>query len=187
MYDDLDETNDLVTVKSGGTNRYDDEGVCGTAPLKVCAMGVWYEIRHFFRTLWKHPVIILVSLAVFGLVCGLGMWAVQSEREAYVKDKMDTAKFVVSIYLTPSGVLLLFFALKMSFSHSHTMSLNPQGTRDSRLLCQRIPSFHGPTLRPSRGHSILWILRCPPRCYWELPHQSPSGECGNIGWGNDPT
>jgi hypothetical protein len=96
VYDDLPhETNDLVTVKSGG-HPYDDEGVCGTAPLKVCAIGAWYETRHFFRTLWKHPVIILVSLAVFALVCGLGMWAVQSEKEAYVKDKMDTAKFVVS-------------------------------------------------------------------------------------------
>ncbi len=48
-------------------------------------------------------MIIVVSLAVFGLVCGLGMWAVQSEREAYVKDRMDTAKFVVSSYV----VLLL--------------------------------------------------------------------------------
>ena len=44
-------------------------------------------------------MIIVVSLAVFGLVCGLGMWAVESEREAFVKDRMDTAKFVVSSYI----------------------------------------------------------------------------------------
>jgi hypothetical protein len=93
VYDDPEE--DLVTVKSG---YYDDIGICGTAPLRVCCIGAWYETRHFFRTLGKHPVIILVSLAVFGLICGLGMWAVQSEREAYIKDKMDTAKFVVSYF-----------------------------------------------------------------------------------------
>mmetsp|Transcript_304 Transcript_304/g.582 ORF Transcript_304/g.582 Transcript_304/m.582 type:complete len:781 (-) Transcript_304:106-2448(-) len=94
VYDDpdegLDENNDLISTKS----RYEDEGICGTAPLKLCCLSTWYETRHFFRTLWKHPVIILVSLAVFGLVCGLGMWAVESERESYVKDRMDTAKFV---------------------------------------------------------------------------------------------
>jgi len=96
VYDDrdTDEADDLVTVKSG----YEDEGVCGTAPLKVCCIGAWYETRHFFRTLGKHPVIILVSLAVFGLVCGLGLWAVNSERDSYVKERMDTAKFVVSSY-----------------------------------------------------------------------------------------
>lgn len=96
VYDDPDDThtttdnNDLISTKS----RYEDEGICGLTPLKVCGMSAWYETRHFFRTLGKHPVIVLVSLAVFGLVCGLGMWAVQSEREAYVKDRMDTAKFV---------------------------------------------------------------------------------------------
>ncbi len=93
VYDDQDDPLlDDGTIKS----RYDDEGICGLGPLKICALSAWYETRHFFRTLWKHPVIIVVSLAVFGLVCGLGMWAVQSEREAYVKDRMDTAKFVVS-------------------------------------------------------------------------------------------
>ena len=57
-------------------------------------------------------MIILVSLAVFGLVCGLGMWAVESERESYVKDRMDTAKFVVSSY----ELLLLWLFLMMCFA-----------------------------------------------------------------------
>eukprot|EP00984_Skeletonema_dohrnii_P000700 scaffold211_cov83-Skeletonema_dohrnii-CCMP3373.AAC.6 len=94
VYDDHNDNNDhddLISTKS----RYENEGICGTAPLKICAMGAWYETRHFFQTLGKHPVIIVVSLVVFGLVCGLGMWAVESEREAFVKDRMDTAKFVV--------------------------------------------------------------------------------------------
>lgn len=95
VYDDHNDNNDhddLISTKS----RYENEGICGTAPLKICCMGAWYETRHFFETLGKHPVIIVVSLAVFGLVCGLGMWAVESEREAFVMDRMDTAKFVVS-------------------------------------------------------------------------------------------
>lgn len=100
VYDDHDDPLlDDNTIQS----RYDDEGICGTTPLKICALSAWYETRHFFRTLWKHPVIIVVSLAVFGLVCGLGMWAVQSEREAYVNDRMDTAKFVVS-----SSVIMIY-------------------------------------------------------------------------------
>ena len=110
VYDDRDTDeadDDLVTVKSRG---YEDEGICGTTPLKVWCIGMWYETRHFFRTLGKHPVIILVSLVVFGLVCGLGLWAVQSERDSYVKDRMDTAKFVVSLL-----ILFLFIVYFVMF------------------------------------------------------------------------
>lgn len=97
VYDDpndeqLDDTGDLISTKS----RFEDEGICGTTPLKLCCLASWYETKHFFKTLGKHPVIIVVSLVVFALVCGLGMWAVESEREGYVRTQMETAKFVVS-------------------------------------------------------------------------------------------
>jgi len=62
--------------------------------LSIVCLTIWYEIRHFCKTVYSHPTILLASLAVAGLVAGLGMWAITSEKDAYVSDKMTTAEFV---------------------------------------------------------------------------------------------
>mmetsp|Transcript_19823 Transcript_19823/g.42534 ORF Transcript_19823/g.42534 Transcript_19823/m.42534 type:complete len:826 (+) Transcript_19823:97-2574(+) len=60
----------------------------------VLCLTVWYEIRHFLKTTFAHPHILLTSLAVTGLVAGVGMWAITSEKDAHVNEKMATASFV---------------------------------------------------------------------------------------------
>jgi class 3 adenylate cyclase len=71
----------------------DAEGNERSGP-KVLALGLWYETKHFVKTVIAHPQILLVSLAVTGLAIGLGMWAITGERDAYVADKKQTAEFV---------------------------------------------------------------------------------------------
>ncbi len=60
----------------------------------VLCLTVWYEIRHFLKTTFAHPHILFTSLAVTGVVAGMGMWAITFEKDAHVNEKMATASFV---------------------------------------------------------------------------------------------
>lgn len=62
--------------------------------LSIVCLSIWYEIRHFCKTVYTHPSILLSSLAVVALVAGLGMWAITTERDAYKSTQMATATFV---------------------------------------------------------------------------------------------
>ncbi|KAL9189326.1 hypothetical protein ACHAXT_011816, partial [Thalassiosira profunda] len=91
---------DGLNSKSG--NVYDEdfddddnskEDAC-RASVKRCGLAGWYEARHFCGTVVRHPHIWMLSLLAFGVVCGIGMAAIQSERDAYVKKQKSTATFV---------------------------------------------------------------------------------------------
>lgn len=65
--------------------------------LRMCGLAWWYETRHFLKTIWKHPHILVASLVAFGVVCGVGMVAITSEKNAYTQKQMSTAEFIVSV------------------------------------------------------------------------------------------
>lgn len=65
--------------------------------LRICGLAWWYETRHFLKTIWKHPHILVTSLVAFGVVCGVGMVAITSEKNAYIQKQMSTAEFIVSV------------------------------------------------------------------------------------------
>ena len=69
---------------------------CKTAMRRV-GLSWWYEVRHFIRTVWNHPHIWMVSLLSFGILFGVGMFAINAERDRYVKKQMDVANFIVSL------------------------------------------------------------------------------------------
>jgi atrial natriuretic peptide receptor A len=60
----------------------------------MCGLAWWYETRHFLKTIWKHPHILVTSLVAFGVVCGVGMVAITSEKNAYIQKQMSTAEFI---------------------------------------------------------------------------------------------
>lgn len=62
--------------------------------FKRWGMACLYETRHFCRTLYAHPHILLVSLMTFGLLCGVGIFAINGERDNYVKKQQMTADFI---------------------------------------------------------------------------------------------
>jgi len=64
--------------------------------LRLCSLAWWYETRHFLKTIWRHPHILVASLLAFALVCGVGMVAVTSEKNVYIRKQMSTAEFIVS-------------------------------------------------------------------------------------------
>lgn len=66
---------------------------CGDA-LKRCGTAWWYEVRHFCEVFVGNPRIWIASLAAFGVLCGVGMAAVNGERDAYVQKQKMTAEFV---------------------------------------------------------------------------------------------
>ena len=55
---------------------------------------MYFEARHFLKTVVSHPHIWLCSLAVMGIVIGVGMWAITNEKDAYIEDRKQTAEFV---------------------------------------------------------------------------------------------
>lgn len=78
-----------------------DEGIKGrahscTAAMKRCGLSWWYETRHFVATTLKHPHILLISIATFGILCGAGMAAINSEKNRYIAKQKVTATFVAS-------------------------------------------------------------------------------------------
>mmetsp|Transcript_11154 Transcript_11154/g.25332 ORF Transcript_11154/g.25332 Transcript_11154/m.25332 type:complete len:820 (+) Transcript_11154:127-2586(+) len=64
--------------------------------LTICAMSAWYEFRHNAKCFFSHPVIVFASLAVFALVCGVGMWAITGQKDAVVQERQNTAAFVAT-------------------------------------------------------------------------------------------
>lgn len=64
--------------------------------MRRCGLAWWYEARHFCKTAVDHPHIIVFSLLTFGVLCAVGMVAINSERDAYVQKQKGTAEFVVS-------------------------------------------------------------------------------------------
>lgn len=73
---------------------YEEKKAWRPSGMAMVGLSMWYEIKHFFKTMAAHPHIWLVSLAVGGIVAGVGMWAVTNEKDAYVQDRMQTAEFV---------------------------------------------------------------------------------------------
>lgn len=128
----------------------DDEGVLpqeifyekSRAPsaVAVACRTAWYEVRHFFRTVCRHPHILLVSLAVAGLVLGAGLCAIEAERESYVRDKMATAEFVAretALYFSNEfkRAFVPLYALREAVQHSgHFHDLAAQIGRYPHLL-----------------------------------------------------
>ena len=78
-----------------GSDPLDGSGGCAPA-LKLCTLTAKYESRHFINTIKAHPRILLISLAVTALVCGLGIVAIESESRAYVNKQRNLAELKVS-------------------------------------------------------------------------------------------
>lgn len=87
---DEDDVNSL-----GDSDPLDGSGGCAPA-LKLCTLTAMYESRHFINTIKAHPRILLISLTVTALVCGLGILAIESERRAYVNKQRNLAELKVS-------------------------------------------------------------------------------------------
>jgi hypothetical protein len=76
-------------------NQDHDDQDDGRGAAKTFALTAWYEIRHFVETVISNPVILLTSLATFGILCGIGMAAINAESDAHVQKQKATAEFVV--------------------------------------------------------------------------------------------
>ena len=86
---------DDVNSLGWGSDPLDGSGGCAPA-LKLCTLTAMYESRHFINTIKAHPRILLISLAVTALVCGLGIVAIESESRAYVNKQRNLAELKVS-------------------------------------------------------------------------------------------
>ena len=76
--------------------------------LKTCSRTWYYETRHFFSTLGRHPYIIIISFLVGVLVLVVGIAAIQSEKGRHIQKAKGTAEFVVSsVFLFCHHVLFL--------------------------------------------------------------------------------
>ena len=103
-FDDTDDYDDVSGLdNSSHTNgmyhgaKEEHLKTCKTAMRRV-GLSWWYETRHFMMTVWNHPHIWMVSLLSFGILFGVGMFAINAERDRYVKKQMMTADFIVSFY-----------------------------------------------------------------------------------------
>jgi len=93
--------------------------------LSIVGLTVWYEIRHFCKTVYSHPSILLTSLAVVALVASMGMWAITSEKDAYVSSQMATAQFVAketSMYFSNEfkRAFVPLYSLREAVQHTGT-------------------------------------------------------------------
>ena len=61
----------------GGDMEESNDMSCGKSAYR-CGMAWWYESKHFFKTVVQHPHIAVISLLVFGVLCGVGMVAINS-------------------------------------------------------------------------------------------------------------
>jgi hypothetical protein len=130
-----------------------EEGEGCQRATKTCTLTLWYELCHFAHTVWSNPHILLLSLATFGVLCGVGMAAVNSERDAYVEKQKGVATFVVSLF-----VVILFFS--------------GSGRMDREDLLLWIPSPSGIPSIPF----ILWHRLMNTKPFFPLRpiHRSPS-------------
>ena len=95
-YDDSDEYQD-------DDQSFSSQDLGGNHRLKTCrnsmrsiGLSLWYESRHFVKTAVHHPHILFLSLVAFGAICGVGMAAINAEKERYIQKQQGTAGFVVS-------------------------------------------------------------------------------------------
>jgi len=110
---------------------------CKTAMRRV-GLSWWYEIRHFMKTVWNHPHIWMVSLLSFGILFGVGMFAINAERDRYIKKQTMTADFIVScIYLLGD--------LRGRLFYDHIMCL----TRSPLSVSHPFSPFPIPSINPS--------------------------------------
>lgn len=113
VYDDEDFDDDGVLGMDGGNGaKYCREN------LRLCGLAWWYETRHFVKTIWKHPHILLASLVAFVVVCGVGMVAINSEKNYYVQKQLSLAEFVVSCKPFVHLRQIFFLLLWIFFSHA---------------------------------------------------------------------
>lgn len=98
VYDDSDDYFDDNSLS--GFDGVDERGrfkdkarMCGRG-MKRWGFTWAYEARHFVKTVYGHPHILLGSLLAFGIVCGVGITAVKSERDASIQKQKMTAEFV---------------------------------------------------------------------------------------------
>ena len=68
---------------------------CSTS-TKRCGLSWWYEVKHWTKTIYNHPHIWMLSFAAFGVLCGVGMLAINSQRDNYIAKQKGTANFIVS-------------------------------------------------------------------------------------------
>lgn len=94
--DDFDDDVSLMGVEGGDVVR--ECSANARRIMKTCGLAWCYEARHFALTIWNHPYIMLISLAAFGILCGVGIAAVNSERDTYIQKQKGTAEFVVSYF-----------------------------------------------------------------------------------------
>ena len=97
VFDDDDFDDDDSVMGMGGPHMVKKGAKYCRDNMRICGLGWWYETRHFLKTIWRHPHILLVSLVAFAVVCGVGMVAVTSEKNASIQKQMMTAEFIVSI------------------------------------------------------------------------------------------
>ena len=90
VFDNADEEDDEFD--------YLDEGSVPSCSKtwKLWGMAFWYETRHFIKTIIVHPHILAISLATFGVLCGVGLMAVSGQKGEYVKKNQMNADFIVS-------------------------------------------------------------------------------------------
>lgn len=94
--DDFDDDDDGSVLGMEGPHVMEKGAKYCRDNLRLCSLAWWYETRHFLKTIWRHPHILVASLVAFAIVCGVGMVAVTSEKNAYIQNQMMTAEFIVS-------------------------------------------------------------------------------------------
>lgn len=95
-YDDMDEYKDHDSLDNGIEGYKDDHLKTCKTNVRRLGLSWWYETRHFLRTVMKYPHIWISSLLVFGIIVGVGMAAINAEKEVYIAKQKGTAQFVVS-------------------------------------------------------------------------------------------
>jgi len=121
------------------------------APSDACVAcrAAWYEVRHFCTTCARHPYILLASLTVAGLVAGVGLWALEAEREAYAQEMRATAAFVARETATYFSnefkrAFVPLYALREAVQHSgHFHDLATQIGRYPHLLKEEAVAVPG--------------------------------------------
>lgn len=80
------------------TEEFEDEYMDQSCSknMKRCGLAWWYETKHFMKTVWQHPHIWMLSLFTFGVLCAVGMVAINAEADSYAQKQKGTAEFVVS-------------------------------------------------------------------------------------------
>ena len=93
--DDEFEDNSTNSLGNGPDGFKDDVKTCQTN-MKRCSLSWWYEVKHWTKTIYNHPHIWMLSFAAFGVLCGVGMLAINSQRDNYIAKQKGTANFIVS-------------------------------------------------------------------------------------------